>query len=317
MRHDHAVTDGENRRDVRDEFLARREGTGGDADHSTPRHPRSRPIPVDDDVVNSERLFAQEGLAALEPLQGLGEITLSAVGNQGIRVLGDRDIVGKQSAKIVVPGGQIRDDPVILTHQRLDVITQRLRTRFLHPRSITQPRLCNLGGMAAEDDVDSDPRLSSPVTAGDLDTATLLSLAGSLANRAVVTALAAQGYHITRAHGFIFQRLLTGDQTVTALAADLSITQQGASKHVSELERLGLVTRRVAPDDRRARRVALTDEGREVIRSARRARLEFEEHLHSLVGAEMLATTRRALARLLDEAGTSSHIADRSIPWEG
>lgn len=135
--------------------------------------------------------------------------------------------------------------------------------------------------------------------------------------RRETTALAAHGYNVTRAHGFIFQRLLVGDQTVTALAADLRITQQGASKHVAELERLGLVTRQVAPDDRRARTVALTERGREVIRLARGARLQFEEHLQSLVGAEMLANTRRVLARLLDDAGTSAHIADRSIPWEG
>jgi len=34
-------------------------------------------------------------------------------------------------------------------------------------------------------------------------------------------ALAAHGCNVTRAHGFIVQRLLAGDQMVTALAADL------------------------------------------------------------------------------------------------
>jgi len=156
----------------------------------------------------------------------------------------------------------------------------------------------------------------APVSADDLDTATLLSLAGSLVERAVVEAVRARGYEVTRAHGYVFQRLLAGDQTITALAADLRITQQGASKHVAELERLGLVSRRVSPDDRRARIVGLTDAGREVIATARRARAQFEERVRSIVGDELLAATRRALALVLDDAGTSAHIPDRSIPLE-
>lgn len=156
----------------------------------------------------------------------------------------------------------------------------------------------------------------APISADDLDTATLLSLAGSLVERAVVEAVRARGYEVTRAHGYVFQRLLAGDQTITALAADLRITQQGASKHVAELERLGLVSRRVSPDDRRARIVALTDAGREVIDAARRARAQFEERVRSLVGDELLAATRRALALVLDDAGMSAHIPDRSIPLE-
>ncbi|NYE18863.1 MarR family winged helix-turn-helix transcriptional regulator [Microbacterium immunditiarum] len=159
-------------------------------------------------------------------------------------------------------------------------------------------------------------KTDAPTSAGDLDTATLLSLAGSLAEGAVIEAVRARGYEVTRAHGYVFQRLLTGDQTITALAADLRITQQGASKHVAELERLGLVSRRVAPDDRRSRIVGLTDAGREVIDAARRARTEFEARVRAIVGDDLLAATRRALAMVLDEGGTSAHIADRSVPLD-
>ncbi|HWL78737.1 MarR family winged helix-turn-helix transcriptional regulator [Microbacterium sp.] len=156
----------------------------------------------------------------------------------------------------------------------------------------------------------------APTSARDLDAATLLSLAGSLAERSVIEAVRARGYHVTRAHGYVFQRLLAGDQTITALAADLRITQQGASKHVAELERLGLVSRRVSPDDRRAKIVGLTDAGREVIDTARRARAQFEERVRAVIGDDLLAATRRALALLLDDAGTSAHIPDRSIPLD-
>jgi DNA-binding MarR family transcriptional regulator len=161
-----------------------------------------------------------------------------------------------------------------------------------------------------------DGHEAPPASAEELDTATLLSLAGSLADRGVLEAMRAQGHGVTRAHGFVFQRLLTGDQTITALASDLHITQQGASKHVAELERLGLVARQVSPVDRRARLITLTDAGRAAIRAARAARAAFEEHLRSIVGPERLAATRQVLATLLDDAGTSAHIGDRSIPWD-
>lgn len=162
----------------------------------------------------------------------------------------------------------------------------------------------------------SDP-VVDPVPTDDLDTATLLSLAGSVADRAVIEELRGRGYEVTRAHGFIFQRLLTGPQTIGALASALQITQQGASKHVAELARLGLVSRQVSPVDARARLVALTGEGWEVIQTARRARAAFEERLRAIVGDEALALSRRVLAALLDDAGMSEQIAARRIPAEG
>lgn len=155
---------------------------------------------------------------------------------------------------------------------------------------------------------------TAPRVAADLDTATLLSLAGASADAAILSAMRDRGFDVTRAHGYVFQRLLAGDQTVTALAADLGMTQQGASKHVADLERLGLVARRVSPDDGRARLVGLTEDGRAAIRVAREARQSFEERLRASVGEEQLAVLRRALGVLLDDAGISARIPDRSIP---
>lgn len=155
----------------------------------------------------------------------------------------------------------------------------------------------------------------TPVSAADLDTATLLSLAGSLADTTVLSALHDRGFDVTRAHGYVFQRLLTGDQTIGALAEVLGMTQQGASKHVAELERLGLVARRVSPEDARARIVALTDSGRSAIHAAREARRAFDDRLRSLIGAEDVAVMRRSLGVLLDDAGVAARIADRSIPF--
>ncbi len=156
---------------------------------------------------------------------------------------------------------------------------------------------------------------TDPTSPADLDTATLLSLAGTVANDAVLSALREKGIELRPAHGYVFQRLLTGEQSITDLAADLGMTQQGASKHVLELERLGLVTRIVSPDDRRARHVRLTDAGREAIAVARAARAAFEERLRHLLGGDVLRATRDALATLLDDEGVSAQIAGREIPW--
>ncbi len=154
-----------------------------------------------------------------------------------------------------------------------------------------------------------------PISATDLDTATLLSLAGTVANEAVLSALREKRLELRPAHGYVFQRLLTGEQSITDLAADLGMTQQGASKHILELERLGMVTRVVAPNDKRARHVRLTEAGREAIAVARAARAAFEERLRTLLGDDLLRATREALAALLDDEGISAQIAGREIPW--
>jgi DNA-binding MarR family transcriptional regulator len=155
---------------------------------------------------------------------------------------------------------------------------------------------------------------STPATAGDLDTATLLSLVGSLAERRILDALQADGYAVTRAHGYVFQRLLTGAQSISELAADLGITQQGASKHVAELERQGLVSRRVSPVDGRARIVELTTSGRSAIASARAARADFERDAADLLGDRALSALRESLAAFVDAAGLSPRIPHRRIP---
>ena len=156
---------------------------------------------------------------------------------------------------------------------------------------------------------------TDPRSPADLDTATLLSLAGTIANDAVLAAFRDEGIELRPAHGYVFQRLLTGEKSITDLAADLGMTQQGASKHVLELERMGMVSRVVSPDDRRARHVRLTDAGREAIDVARAARAAFEERLRHLLGDDVLRVTRDALAALLDDEGVSAQIAGREIPW--
>lgn len=163
-----------------------------------------------------------------------------------------------------------------------------------------------------------DPaRTPTPALAAeDLDLATLLSLAGTAADRYVMDAMAERGYAVTRAHGYVFQRLLTGALTISSLAADLGITQQGASQHVAEMERLGLVSRSVDPADRRARTVMLTERGRAAIDAARQARTAFTDRIGAMVDAASEAGARRLLLAVLDDAGVSRDVPGRRIPLE-
>ncbi|MGW5875707.1 MarR family winged helix-turn-helix transcriptional regulator [Nocardiopsis terrae] len=148
----------------------------------------------------------------------------------------------------------------------------------------------------------------------DLDTGTLAHFVGAAAVSAVQDELAAQGFADLRvSHGYVFQRLLDAPPTIGELAEKLGMTQQGASKAVDELERLGYTERLPDPRDARVRRVWLTPRGHEAIASARRAREALEERLRRRLGEESLATVRSLLTELLDELGGTEAVRRREV----
>lgn len=74
-----------------------------------------------------------------------------------------------------------------------------------------------------------------------------------------------------------------GPQRVTALAAHENVTQPTMSTLIHRLERRGLVERNVDAADRRASLVAVTEQGRVVMRERERARAQWlAEHLAAL-----------------------------------
>lgn len=91
------------------------------------------------------------------------------------------------------------------------------------------------------------------------------------------------------------------------------MTQQGASKAVAELERLGYTERVPDPGDARVRLVRLTPRGREAVAAARRARAALEERLTRRCGAESLAAGRAVLADLLGELGGAARVRRRDV----
>ncbi|MFE2752913.1 MarR family transcriptional regulator [Actinosynnema sp. NPDC059335] len=102
---------------------------------------------------------------------------------------------------------------------------------------------------------------------------------------------------------------------ITPLADLLEVTQQAASKHLVELERLDYVVREPDPADSRVRRARLTDRGRRLIEDSRRVRRQWDDRLTGLAGADAADAARRVLVHLLDATGgTGSVTARRAVP---
>ena len=149
----------------------------------------------------------------------------------------------------------------------------------------------------------------------DLDLPTLAALAGSGIVRTLVERMETAGFAGVRpSHGYVIQRLVEEEPTITALAESLGMTQQGASKQVRDLELLGYVERIAVPGDQRARRVRLTASGRGVLEAGRRARAEIEAEVVAQVGAGSVATAKAALAALLAVAGLDENVRTRTVP---
>jgi DNA-binding MarR family transcriptional regulator len=149
----------------------------------------------------------------------------------------------------------------------------------------------------------------------EIDLPTLSALAGGGVVRWILGQLVDEGHEgVKPSHGYVIQRLVDGEPTIGALADALGMTQQGASKQVKDLERLGYAERVPVPGDQRARRVRLTPTGRAVLESARRARARLEDELTDRVGADAVTTTRQTMAALLDVLGLDERVRTRTVP---
>ena len=97
-------------------------------------------------------------------------------------------------------------------------------------------------------------------------------------------------------HGNAMEQLeLEDGQRLTEMAARAGITAQSMGELVDDLEAKGYVERRPDPDDRRAKRIHLTERGRTNARVAKRATAEVERHLLELLGARRYQSLRRSL----------------------
>jgi DNA-binding MarR family transcriptional regulator len=83
--------------------------------------------------------------------------------------------------------------------------------------------------------------------------------------------------------------------TITELAECVEMTTQGCGQFVRQLSELGMVEVAVADHDARARRVRITDGGREALERAHAVLREYDEVLAERVGAERYRVFREVL----------------------
>jgi DNA-binding MarR family transcriptional regulator len=143
------------------------------------------------------------------------------------------------------------------------------------------------------------PRLPQP------DLGILIARAWQEFVRELHVELAAKGFpDLGRNDGYVFRTLARQPLTVSALAARLEITKQGAAQIIEDMERRGYVVRRPDPDDARARLVDLSPRGREAMTSAAAFHRRTERMLirqHGPAAVEAMRATLVTLAGPLAE----------------
>ncbi|WP_279245218.1 MarR family winged helix-turn-helix transcriptional regulator [Candidatus Litorirhabdus singularis] len=101
-------------------------------------------------------------------------------------------------------------------------------------------------------------------------------------------------------HSAVFSNLGLGAVRVTELAERAQITQQAMGKILKELERLGYVARDIDGNDRRAKKIRLTERGREMVRDSMNVVLEVRKEYALKAGEDQLEALESQLARCVD-----------------
>jgi DNA-binding MarR family transcriptional regulator len=142
---------------------------------------------------------------------------------------------------------------------------------------------------------------------GVRNTTALLGQAYSALGHRIVAGVAEAGFPQRPAHSGVFAHIdVEGGTRLTELARRANITPQAMGELVDDLERMGYVTRRPDPEDRRAKRVVLTGRGMACVRAAFDTIGEIEGRLTELLGKQGLAHLRRSLIRVLESEGERS-----------
>jgi DNA-binding MarR family transcriptional regulator len=104
---------------------------------------------------------------------------------------------------------------------------------------------------------------------------------------------------IREGHGCVFGFIdLEHGSRLTELAASAGLTKQAVGEAVSELEKLGYVSRVPDPNDGRAKIIELTDRGMDAVIKGRRIFAEIEREWAEQIGPELVASMREAALRI-------------------
>jgi DNA-binding MarR family transcriptional regulator len=141
------------------------------------------------------------------------------------------------------------------------------------------------------------------VTVREEPTVSLLAKAQRLLGKEIFAGVVARGFADQRfAHGHVMAPLEIADGLrLVDLAENSAMTPQSMNELVDDLVAKGYVERRPDPDDRRAKRIYLTERGRAGAEAGWKAAADTEAHLKRLLGARGRDQLRRALLKLIQE----------------
>ncbi len=141
-------------------------------------------------------------------------------------------------------------------------------------------------------------------TVGDRDdrhnTASILGEAFFKLGGLIAAGVAEAGYPQRPIHSTVFAHIdAENGSRLTELAERSSVTPQSMSDVVNDLVRMGYVERVPDPDDRRAKRIVLTEYGRGGIRTGFEVIADLERQLGALLGDDDLERLRGILRRII------------------
>jgi DNA-binding MarR family transcriptional regulator len=134
----------------------------------------------------------------------------------------------------------------------------------------------------------------------DPSTPTLLRTAYNVLSAAIYRAVSDAGATDMRpAHGNAMEMLSIQDGLrLTDIAARAGMAPQSMGEIVDDLVAKGYLSRHEDPSDRRAKRIYLTQKGRETAQASRIALMEVERRITETLGADKYQEMRRNLAAI-------------------
>ncbi len=103
------------------------------------------------------------------------------------------------------------------------------------------------------------------------------------------------------------------ETTLTALAAELDVSKQAVGRVVDDMREADLVSQRPDPSDRRARILALTEQGKAMVEAAIAIGTEYEQALAAELGVQAARELRTALQCVVERSGAGAELAARRV----
>jgi DNA-binding MarR family transcriptional regulator len=141
----------------------------------------------------------------------------------------------------------------------------------------------------------------------------LLTEVKNAAIRKLLVRMAEAGHpDIREGYGCVFGFIdMEHGSRLTELAERSGLTKQAIGEAVTELERLGYLTRVPDPEDRRAKIITLTERGLDACLKGRRLFAEIEREWAEELGEDLVGALREAAVRIAEIEGAPTDAAGR------